>query len=110
MAQVIRSTLSQRSVGLAVFLFAAALGAVILTPTRAAGDDSANNGAVAAPAPRAFGAPCAVDGDCDSGICRNFRGHTIMLCTQACTTNTQTNDCPTPLTSGYCSRGGYCRF
>jgi hypothetical protein len=43
-------------------------------------------------------------------MCRPFRGHTVQLCTHPCTVETQAQDCPTPITSGYCSRGGYCRF
>jgi hypothetical protein len=55
--------------------------------------------------PGAFGAPCAVAGDCTSGLCESFGG--TLLCTKACTSlgNPDPN-CPN---GGMCNRMGYCR-
>jgi len=98
---------------LAALAGAAALAALLAAPVAAHAVDGAvavDDGTASAPAPRAFGANCASDDDCDSGLCRPFRGHSVQLCTRPCTIDTQVDDCPQPLTSGYCSRAGYCRF
>jgi hypothetical protein len=113
MARCNVSTLAQRFVRYALISLAAALVAASWAPSSASAVDGAlarESGAAAIPAPRAFGAACAQDADCDSSLCRPFRGHTVQLCTRPCTVETQAEDCPTPLTSGYCSRAGYCRF
>jgi hypothetical protein len=58
----------------------------------------------------AFGASCAVDGDCASGLCRGFRQMTVNFCTKACTAATQAADCPSPPSAGTCNGMGYCKF
>jgi hypothetical protein len=115
MARRLVSTPPHRLIRFALFLVAALVVGAILAPAharerRAAAPLPVDDGAVAAPPSRALGAACGADADCDSGLCRPFRGHTVQLCTRPCTSETQADDCPVPATSGYCSRGGYCRF
>ena len=61
-------------------------------------------------APQPFGASCVVDGDCQSGMCRQFRMGTVHFCTQPCTVATQATDCPSPPSTGTCTNNGYCKF
>jgi hypothetical protein len=61
----------------------------------------------------AFGEACAVDGDCQSGMCRTFAMGTVTRCTQACTFVSQTDpapECPNPPSAGLCTNNGYCKF
>src|SRR5690349_5821285 len=90
------------SFSLAALGCAAALAVLLAAPAPARAVDGTASGNDA-PAARALGAACAADDDCDSGLCRPFRGHTVQLCTRPCTVETQLDDCPQPLTSGYCS-------
>jgi hypothetical protein len=57
-----------------------------------------------------LGADCTVDGDCASGMCRQFRMGAVHFCTVPCAVATQTTDCPVPPTAGTCTNNGYCRF
>lgn len=59
---------------------------------------------------KVFGDPCAVDGDCQSGLCRDFQMQTIRKCTKACTTATEANDCPNPPSMGTCNSNLVCKF
>ena len=52
----------------------------------------------------AFGATCAHDGDCASGVC--FTGKQLAFCSTKCTKD---SDCPSPPGAGVCSKRGFCK-
>jgi hypothetical protein len=51
-----------------------------------------------------FGATCAKDADCASGVC--FTGNMRAFCSMHCATP---QDCPNPPTSGTCNARGFCK-
>jgi hypothetical protein len=57
-----------------------------------------------------FGAPCAVDADCASNMCREFRMKTVKLCTHACTLVGAKDPSCLPPSDGMCTPRGYCRL
>lgn len=61
---------------------------------------------------KAFGDLCTVDGDCQSGMCRQFVMGTVHRCTKACDPATATTDCPNPPSAGSCTNAvpAYCKF
>lgn len=52
----------------------------------------------------AFGAPCSADTDCASGTC--FVGNQASYCSTHCSKD---SDCPSPPSTGVCSKRGYCK-
>jgi len=52
----------------------------------------------------AFGATCAQDTDCASGVC--FSGKQVAFCSTKCSKDA---DCPSPPGAGVCSKRGYCK-
>jgi hypothetical protein len=63
------------------------------------------SGSDLATTPGAFGAPCTVAGDCQSGQCQSFGG--TLLCTKPCTQLGALDPaCPN---NGMCNKMGYCR-
>ena len=51
-----------------------------------------------------FGATCARDGDCASGVC--FTGKQVAFCSTKCSKDA---DCPSPPGAGVCSKRGFCK-
>jgi hypothetical protein len=63
---------------------------------------------------KAFGDTCAVDGDCQTGMCRQFVMGTVHRCTKPCNAATSATDCPAP-SAGTCTNPTppdmpYCKF
>lgn len=56
---------------------------------------------------RAFMEDCTKPEDCESGICEVYRGKGKMLCSQACTVETQETACPFP--SPGCNNKNVCK-
>ena len=52
----------------------------------------------------AFGATCARDEDCASGVC--FTGKQVAFCSTKCSKD---SDCPSPPGAGVCSKRGFCK-
>jgi len=52
----------------------------------------------------AFGATCAHDADCASGVC--FNGKQAAFCSTKCSKDA---DCPSPPGAGVCSKRGFCK-
>ena len=64
----------------------------------------------AADTKKAFGDVCAADSECQSGMCRHFKGRTVKKCTKPCTKATEAADCPRPPSKGMCTPNNYCKL
>lgn len=74
-------------------------------PADAAGEPDAMGEPDATASGAAFGEACTVDGDCMSGVCRNF-GMLGLVCTVLCD---EASDCPSGSMGQRCNMNGFCR-